>query len=830
MLYHTDDMALYVYDSSQKFLSCKEECRWLQREEAAPQDVIAKLNGASMAPSLYVIYDILAITPSPVYMTRNNVGSMLAEIRSVNKYSSWTIDPMHPMIARSLFARACAEQQNAQQSFLVNYKQGARALYAFVNSMPNRMVLAGAAAEEVLRTRVVPTATSVFDVLRTDLESLWDNWQNSDGNDGNDDGNGPPPDDSDDPDGPPDDPPFGDDLPPANEVPEVRKLEESREADLALGVTSVKASLTANILASVFSGKAFGSSITNETHLPEASVYGWNYRKAERAELVYFEGMAHPYYLAPQLFGQIADQMLEFEFVPPDWHVPNVCDQFHLKTRPSLEDVHNITDKGVLFAYYFVGLPYYKPVPGLFHDVFVACARVGQKRKFDPDRAFAKRLLGALLVTEVHFDRILKPFCVHLEPLNMNDGLEQFKQEIENMNPRSRQRRKYDRIRMLLSGAHPEADRMAITQVKSDEILFAPKARNLTNVGSGEFWKYLRHIRWLSSCCAKRQVWFTTSDCTVTFQCASEFDSDQKSLWMEQVLARHKRFDNHAFEILLAGDDATIVFTYAHHDPIFVEFDVSRNDQSHTIHSFKFFEHMVTMLGLSVGDDDFIFTVRSAMKMESIHFRSREQLFTGKVWTTMYNSLSLGGIFVALFSESVAKGVPVTPEWMTEAWSHMGFDTKIRFSKDLCGITFNKGFWTCVQNVITWIPLPSRIFKFGHMDEADYSGPISLVTRCREVALGWTGTVLDPLFGTWVQKHLDKDTTKWRLPRGMNHTPTGVVLTASVTEVLPLYQCRYGIEEHELRSCIKYLEDTQDFYFGKVSHPVLMKIAQVDLL
>lgn len=304
------------------------------------------------------------------------------------------------------------------------------------------------------------------------------------------------------------------------------------------------------------------------------------------------------------------------------------------------------------------------------------------------------------------------------------------------------------------------------TFTKSDEILTSAKPRIIHNVPFEDFShlrNFLQNTQKILS--IYQRISFSHQFAHVTLTYGACMDPIEKGVWRTEIahefeMGRDCKLPSEGgqtlrADVLVGGDDIMAVvhvYTYMGKGKapkwhsFEIEGDITQCDQSHSALSLFLFRTFVETFTMMSFHDTFK-TIEKNMQKNTDTYESKiKLLLTGMAETTMFNSCVAGPLFVL--------GILYGHHHSLDTWcSWFGFQVKVSYVPLGCA-TFHKGFWAHTEKAYKWVPLPSRLVKFG-WKEFECGNTLPLLTdHLAGVASGWKSMDLDPVFGAIV----------WRFP------------------------------------------------------------------
>ncbi len=385
-----------------------------------------------------------------------------------------------------------------------------------------------------------------------------------------------------------------------------------------------------------------------------------------------------------------------------------------------------------------------------------------------------------------------------------------------NMKPTSRNRRLEQLQEMNEFHASKECQKVFR---KTDEVLFAAKPRLIFDCLGEQFWALRNFLQALQKDLGGRDdMLWKRGQHTVWFRYGGSMDPDQKSTWKRRASTRATT--EQEFSAILVGGDDIIVVKYVNGvETENIELDVSKCDKSQTEFSCQIVaaSFLLHVFGCEFQE---LMSMYQNMTTKTIYFQSMAELHTGTPETTIFNSITIGwAVFIGLFFDFPLESF----------MNACGYTVKLSTMPPGMG-TFHKGFWTRRDY---WVPLPSRICKFGLCSTTEQISEEALANHIAGVARGWRSMYLDPLFGLFINKACEynpeaeikfDDSLQWRRELWLDHEWKLKRPNLALDEVACFYMYHYGIDTDSVMSAISYFELNLDIEAAKISHPVLSRI------
>lgn len=389
----------------------------------------------------------------------------------------------------------------------------------------------------------------------------------------------------------------------------------------------------------------------------------------------------------------------------------------------------------------------------------------------------------------------------------------------KDMKPSSKNRRK-DQLRELRDGVERDSQRVFR---KTDERLLSAKPRLIYDCLGSQFWNLRTTLVFLQHALASQMFWtIIVGDLTLDFSYGGCMDPLKKGHWRRSVNERMSSCRTRDYVALLVGGD-DILAVCSHSGVITeLEIDVSKCDKSQTSVSYLVACSFILTFFDSLPEHFHI--MRENMETKTEYFHGFTDLHTGTPETTCFNTITVGWSLALSFVFNVSP---------TKFMEIMGYSIKCS-SLEPGGGTFHKGFWNTEWN---WIPLPSRICKFGSMayeSRDKYMTIRELEDHIAGVSLGWRSMDLDPIFGIFVDacsSHVryqntplieQSDLWKKELWKGWNWERMG--RNVSIDTVAPFYTMRYKIDVQLLCQLFSFLKSNVTCDPAHISHPALTMI------
>jgi len=352
---------------------------------------------------------------------------------------------------------------------------------------------------------------------------------------------------------------------------------------------------------------------------------------------------------------------------------------------------------------------------------------------------------------------------------------------------------------------------------KTDEILTSAKPRLIHNVPTDTFLEMRVGLMNFQKLLSKLQfTLFEWQWNQVYFTYGGSMTPTEKGVWRTEVdnYLKMRPPGNHIQRVsfvLVGGDDITIVVFVCRDGAVIgqyeIEIDVSRCDQSQNANTAALFCCMFQSI-CGYRDDKLFAEIKANMRQNTdLYLSQLLMLCTGVGETGIFNSCTVGGVAVmgCLFGFHMD---------LKRFYSSWGFSIKISKVPYLMS-TFHKGFWIKVNEKCHWLPLPSRIVKFGwkEVPKKESIDLHALMQHLSEVARGWKSMDLDPVFGALVKKFPDScDPSPPHIGSAhawsdrWNWSRIGTIF--EVHHCLKFYKNRYQLEESDIITTIELINNT----------------------